>query len=348
MLQLRNLSISYDDNQVVQDFSWQLDKGEIGCLLGQSGSGKTSILKTLAGFKAPASGEVRIHDALIANASFQAPPETRKIGMMFQDLALFPHLNVFKNIAFGIHQFPADKQKQRVDELLQLVDLEGKAGAAIHELSGGQQQRVALARALAPKPDIILLDEPFSSLDKDLRESLSVQVRDILKDQNTTGLLVTHDHFEAFSMADKIAILKSGRLEQQGTPFEVYHRPQTKEIASFLGICDFLPGTVNTENEIETVLGSFKVSADSHQTDEVGAGAKLEVLLRPDDIIHDDDSKQKATILSRQFKGAQFLFELDFQGQILHCYASAHHNHKPGDTIGFRLDMQHCIAFASV
>lgn len=341
MLQFNNLSISYDDHQVVREFSWQIKKGEIGCLLGQSGSGKTSILKTLAGFKAPASGEIRIHNALIANASFQAPPETRKIGMMFQDLALFPHLNVFKNIAFGLHDFPTDKQQKRVDELLQLVDLEDRAEASIHELSGGQQQRVALARALAPKPDIILLDEPFSSLDKDLRESLSVQVRDILKDQNTTGLLVTHDHFEAFSMADQIAVLKSGQLEQSGTPFEVYHRPQTKEIARFLGICNFLRGTVNQDNGIETSLGNFAVSPDSSSK----PGDKLDVLLRPDDIVHDDDSKLRATIISRQFKGAQFLFELDFAGQILHCYASAHHNHQPGDTIGFRLDMQHCIAF---
>lgn len=341
MLQITKLNIRYDDTTVVEDFSLRLEKGEIGCLLGQSGSGKTSLLKTIAGFKEPSAGEIRIQDALISNASFQAPPETRKIGMMFQDLALFPHLNVLKNVAFGLHGYSAEKQVQRVDELLTLVGLEGRAASAIHELSGGQQQRVALARALAPKPDMILLDEPFSSLDKDLRESLSVQIRDILKDQNTTGLLVTHDHFEAFSMADKIAILKSGRLQQEGTPFEVYHRPQSKEIASFLGISDFLTGTVKEGHEIDTVLGSFRISEESS----AGVGDKLQVLLRPDDIVHDDNSGLKAKILSRQFKGAQFLFELEHEGQILHCYASAHHNHKPGDVIGFRLDMQHCIAF---
>lgn len=341
MLKLSQLSIKYDNTSVVENFSWQLKKGEIGCLLGQSGSGKTSILKTIAGFKEPCQGEVRIQDTLISNASFQAPPETRKIGMMFQDLALFPHLSVAKNIAFGLQGFSADKQQIRVQELLELVDLQGRGDGLIHELSGGQQQRVALARALAPKPDIMLLDEPFSSLDRDLRGSLTVQIREILKTQNTTALLVTHDHFEAFAMADKIAILKAGTLQQEGTPFDVYHRPQTKEIASFLGISDFLPGAVTEDLEIETILGCFKVSGDS----EVKPGDKLHVLLRPDDIVHDDDSKLQAKILSRQFKGAQFLFELEFKAQILHCYASAHHNHKPGDTMGFRMDMQHCIAF---
>lgn len=342
MLQLNQISITYQKTRVVEDFTWQLQKGEIGCLLGQSGSGKTSILKTIAGFKAPCSGEIKIQDNIIATPGWQVPPEDRKIGMMFQDLALFPHLNVFQNIAFGLHQYPKEKHHQRVEELLTLVGLEGRGMASVHELSGGQQQRVALARALAPKPNIILLDEPFSSLDKDLRDSLSVQVRDILKQQNTTGLLVTHDHNEAFSMADKIAILKSGYLQQEGTPFDVYHRPQTREIASFLGISDFLPGTVNADGEIDTVLGRFAISTGS----KASSGEQLDVLLRPDDIIHDDDSDIKARLVSRQFKGAQFLFELECKGQTLHCYASAFHDHMPGDEIGIRLDIQHCIAFS--
>lgn len=341
MLNLQEIQICYDNNTVVEQFSWQLKSGEIGCLLGNSGSGKTSILKAIAGFKDIAAGSIAINGKEASSDTFQLKPEARNIGMMFQDLALFPHLDVAHNITFGLQKLNKSQRQKRLQELLLLVDLQGKENAMIHELSGGQQQRVALARALAPKPNLLLLDEPFSSLDKDLRESLAVQIRQILKKEGITALLVTHDHSEAFTMADKIAVLSGGHLVQSGTPYEVYHRPDTQEIARFLGICDYLPAELNDAGKITTPLGVF-----SKPINKVDAAVNsLQLLVRPDDVIHDDNSPMKAKIVRRYFKGAQFLFELSCEGLRLHCYASAHHDHLPGDAIGIRFDMQHSVVF---
>ncbi|MCC2604479.1 ABC transporter ATP-binding protein [Planctobacterium marinum] len=341
MLTLQDIQICYGSNRVVEQFSWHLDAGDIGCLLGSSGSGKTSILKAIAGFKAISTGGIHINDNEVSSDIRQVPPEQRQIGMMFQDLALFPHLNVARNITFGLQKLTKDKQQARLEELLDLVDLVGKENAMVHELSGGQQQRVALARALAPKPNLLLLDEPFSSLDKDLRESLATQIRQILKAEHITALLVTHDHVEAFTMADKIAVLNKGHLVQSGTPYEVYHRPDSPDIARFLGICDYLPAQLNAEGKVATPLGTFAMPSGG----EYEPGAALQLLVRPDDVVHDDNSAMKATVVRRYFKGAQFLFELRCQEHRLHCYASAHHDHKPGDAIGIRFDMQHSVIF---
>lgn len=341
MLELANVNIAYNETNVVEDFSWELKAGEIGCLLGSSGSGKSTLLKSIAGFKEIKSGEIRIRGQLMSANNTSLAPESRHIGMMFQDLALFPHLNVAQNIAFGLKHADTQTKHKRVSELLALVDLQNLEKRGIHELSGGQQQRVALARALAPKPDLLLFDEPFSSLDKDLRESLALQIREILKHEKITGLLVTHDHGEAFVMADELAILNQGTLQQSGAPYELYHRPQSQYVAKFLGVSDFITGNVNAQREVVTSLGNFALPPDWQGA----CDGSLQVLVRPDDIIHCDTSKMRATIIKRQFKGAQFLFTLQYQGEQIHCYASAHHNHQPGEEIGIELDMQHCIAF---
>ncbi|BDX06253.1 ABC transporter ATP-binding protein [Planctobacterium marinum] len=341
MLQLDKVSIRYESKTVVQQVSWHLESGEIGCLLGNSGSGKTSILKAIAGFKSISEGRVVIRQNTVSSAQQLLAPEKRKVGMMFQDLALFPHLNVAQNITFGLQKQDKARQRQRMHELLELVGLHGRENDMIHQLSGGQQQRVALARALAPRPDLLLLDEPFSSLDKDLREHLGQQVRNILKQENTTALLVTHDHAEAFTMADQIAVLSHGQLKQTGSPYQVYHQPNSQEIADFLGVADYLPVKLVDEALI-TPIAEFSKSSLSNRWQK---GDKAQLLVRPDDVIHDDQSQLQAKVIRRYFKGAQFLFELDCQGYRLHCYASAHHNHLPGDVVGIRFDMQHCILF---
>ena len=342
MLQLDKVSIQYEGKTVVNQVSWHLKAGEIGCLLGNSGSGKTTILKAIAGFKAIHEGNVVIRENTVSSPGVFLPPEQRKIGMMFQDLALFPHLTVGQNITFGLQKQEKAYQLQRMSDLLQLVGLYGRENDMIHQLSGGQQQRVALARALAPKPDLLLLDEPFSSLDKDLRETLGQQVRNILKQENTTALLVTHDHAEAFTMADQIAVLSHGQLKQTGSPYQVYHQPNSREIADFLGVADYLP--VNfAQGRLTTPIAEFdQATVPCHWQE----GNDCVLLVRPDDIVHDDKAQLKAKVIRRYFKGAQFLFELDCQGYRLHCYASAHHNHMPDDQIGIRFDMQHSIIFA--
>ncbi|MDO9601202.1 MAG: ABC transporter ATP-binding protein, partial [Rhodocyclaceae bacterium] len=212
LLSLDNISHAYGNQAVVRDLSLTLVDGAIGCLLGASGCGKTTVLRLIAGFETPSQGSIRLRGTTVGAPDCHVPPEKRNIGMVFQDYALFPHLSVGRNVAFGIHQLPRPEQAARVAEVLQLVGLEGSENRFPHELSGGQQQRVALARALAPRPQLMLLDEPFSNLDVDLRERLAHEVRGILKAAGATALFVTHDQYEAFAIGDVIGVMHEGHL----------------------------------------------------------------------------------------------------------------------------------------
>ncbi|MCC2595633.1 ABC transporter ATP-binding protein [Pusillimonas sp. MFBS29] len=237
-LKLDNVTLAYDTPEgltpVVQSLSMSLERGNIGCLLGASGCGKTTVLRAIAGFEPLRSGSISLGDACLSEVSWQREPELRNVGMMFQDYALFPHLTVEKNIAFGLRKWEKSRRKQRVSELLTLTGLSGSEHRYPHELSGGQQQRVALARALAPEPDLLLLDEPFSNLDVDTRERLAFEVRDILKKTGHTALLVTHNQAEAFAIADRIGVMQQGRIVQWDTPHGLHQHPANEFVADFI------------------------------------------------------------------------------------------------------------------
>ncbi len=245
-LTVSQLEVRYPgrDRPAVQGVTLNLAAGDIGVLIGPSGCGKTTLLRAVAGLEPVSGGEIRIDGQLVGSADFSLPPEQRRIGMVFQDYALFPHLNVGRNVAFGIHHLPKARQAERVAEVLELVGLAGSAGRFPHELSGGQQQRVALARALAPSPQLMLLDEPFSNLDVDLRERLAHEVRGILKAAGATALFVTHDQLEAFAIGDMIGVVHQGQLQQWDDAYSLYHRPATRFVADFIGHGVFVPATL--------------------------------------------------------------------------------------------------------
>jgi len=255
LLEVDRVSHAYGKQAVVRDLSFVLAPGQIACLLGSSGCGKTTMLRLIAGFEKPAAGSIRLNGVTIANEKTQVPAESRRIGMVFQDYALFPHLSVGDNIGFGLRGESALARQRRVDEMLELIGLANRGERFPHELSGGQQQRVALARALAPQPHLLLLDEPFSNLDVELRERLSLEVRDILKRAGMAAILVTHDQNEAFVMADMVGIMREGRIEQWDTPYNLYHRPATRHVADFIGQGVFLPGEVMSRQVVERRTG---------------------------------------------------------------------------------------------
>ncbi|MGB8856455.1 MAG: ABC transporter ATP-binding protein, partial [Burkholderiales bacterium] len=259
-----------------------------------------------------------------------------------QDYALFPHLTVEKNIVFGLRAFAPDARKKRLSELLDVIGLKNFGAKYPHELSGGQQQRIALARALAPRPDVLLLDEPFSNLDVELRQRLSLEVREILKQMQTTAILVTHDQHEAFALADEIGVMNDGRIEQWDSAYNLYHRPATRFVADFIGEGVLLNGRMKKDNQVEMELGTFSLEP-GHR---IEAGTDVEVLLRPDDVLHDDDSPLQAEVLHKNFRGAEILYTLKFPGGgKAFSMVPSHHNHALGSRIGIRLEIDHVIAF---
>jgi len=341
LLAISGLRHAYGSNEVIKGLSLTLNKGTIGCLFGPSGCGKTTVLRCIAGFDPVQAGEISLNGQIVSRRGELLPTEARHVGMVFQDYALFPHLTVGENIAFGVRDGDRAARARRVDEVLEIVRLTGLRDKYPDELSGGQQQRIALARALAPRPDLLLLDEPFSNLDVDFRAQLSVEVREILKQQNTTAILVTHDQNEAFSLADEIGIMRDGTIEQWDTPYRLYHEPVSRYVADFVGQGVFLPGTVLPEARIRLELGVFQAS-----TSDWLQGTEVDVLLRPDDILHDDASPLQAEVLHKAFRGAQFLYTLQLPagGRVLSLVPS-HHNHAIGEKIGIRLEIDHLVAF---
>jgi iron(III) transport system ATP-binding protein len=352
-LAIERLSVSYPGalQPTVEGLSLQLDRGAIGCLLGASGCGKTTVLRALAGFIRPSQGTILLAGKRLADASSSMAPEARNIGMVFQDFALFPHLTVAENIAFGLGRRAAAARRERVAEMLALTNLQSEERRYPHELSGGQQQRVALARALAPQPELLLLDEPFSSLDVELRERLSLEVRGILKATHTTAILVTHDQREAFAVSDMIGVMSHGRIEQWDSAYNLYHRPATRYVADFIGEGVFLPGnqidSVNKEHShVQTELG-FITPPDTCAHRHLGA-RPVDVLLRPDDVVHDDEASLKGTVIRKAFRGAEFLYTLRLpSGREVLALVPSHHDHAVGEAIGIRLDAEHVITFTA-
>lgn len=342
LLEVENIDVGYGDHTVVFDASLRLKKGAIGCLLGPSGCGKTTLLRAVAGFEPVQRGRILLADEEVSRPGWTLPPEKRQVGMVFQDFALFPHLSVADNVAFGIRRWPTAKRQARVEELLQLVGLPQYGRNYPHALSGGQQQRVALARALAPKPRLLLLDEPFSSMDVELRETLAREVRAILKHEGITGLMVTHDQFEAFAIADRIAVMHAGRILQWDTAYNLYHQPADRQVADFIGQGVLIQGMVVDENMVETPLGPIagRVPQGCRR------GCAVDVLIRPDDLMLDPDSALRAEVADKAFRGAVFLYTLHLpDGASLLCQAPSHYDHAIGEHVGLRLDFDHLAVF---
>jgi iron(III) transport system ATP-binding protein len=301
-----------DQPPAVNALTLQVNQGEILTLLGPSGCGKTTALRLVAGFEVPDSGSVVIRGELMAGPSRWSPPEARGVGIVFQDYALFPHLTVADNVGFGLRDLGRSARRTRVAQILELVGLEAFADRYPHELSGGQQQRVAVARALAPAPAVILLDEPFSNLDADLRAQMRGEIEKILRNTRTTAIFVTHDQEEAFTLADRVGVLNQGRLEQLDTPYEIYHNPSTRFVAEFVGAADFLPGLA-TADGIVTELGVFP------NTDGRKIGERMEVMIRPDDTTFVLAADGDATIVGRSFRGPENLYSVRLpSGHLVH------------------------------
>jgi iron(III) transport system ATP-binding protein len=282
----------------VDALSLRVSEGEILALLGPSGCGKTTTLRLIAGLEQPDQGTITLRGQIVAGPGRAVPPEARGVGIVFQDYALFPHLTVGDNVAFGL---PRPARRSRVDEVLDLVGLRDLAPRYPHELSGGQQQRVALARALAPAPALLLLDEPFSNLDADLRTQMRDEVERILRASRTTAVFVTHDQEEAFTLADRVGVLRAGHIQQLAPPQELYHRPATRFVAAFVGAADFLPGSV-TDQGIVTEVGTFA------NVDQLPTGRSVDVMIRPDDITFVPQADGPGTIVRRYFRGSETVY----------------------------------------
>ena len=334
----------------VDGVSLGLAPGKIGVLIGPSGCGKTSLLRAIAGLEKLHAGRIAIDGETLADAEtgLHQPPERRRVGMVFQDYALFPHLSVADNIAFGLRHLKRDVAQARIAEVLDLVGLAHAAKRAPHQLSGGQQQRVALARALAPSPRLLLLDEPFSSLDVDLREKLSQELRAILHESGTTALFVTHDQAEAFAVGDVVGVMHQGRLEQWDEAYTVYHRPTTRFVADFIGHGVFTSARIIEGANgplVQTPMGELSDATECPLPSAYPQG-ECELLLRADDIVHDDDAPVKARIERKIFRGAEFLYTLRLaSGELLLAHVPSHHDHQLGEWIGIRASVDHVVTF---
>ncbi|WP_058365331.1 ABC transporter ATP-binding protein [Haloparvum sedimenti] len=325
VLALDGVDKSFGDETAVDGVSLSVRRGELLTLLGPSGCGKTTTLRMIAGLEAPSAGSITIADEEVAGTGDRfVKPEERDVGIVFQDFALFPHLTVRENIAFGLQDADADATAERVDDLLELVNMPDHGEKTPDQLSGGQKQRVALARSLAPEPDVLLLDEPFSNLDVRLRVEMREEVRRILKAAGVTAVSVTHDQEEALSISDRVAVMNDGTLEQIGKPEAVFQQPESKFVASFLGRASFLKGHLS-EGKVDTGVGRFN-AATLEGYDTVYDGAPVDVLVRPDDLraTPASDSNADGTVVSRQYVGPSFIYRVELDsGEAVHCL----HNH---------------------
>jgi iron(III) transport system ATP-binding protein len=317
VLELDGVTKRYGDTTVIDDLSLSVREGELLTLLGPSGCGKTTTLRLVAGLEEPSEGVVRLQDEVVANSETFAPAEERDVGVVFQEFALFPHLTARENVAFGIEEDP--DRDRRVEDLLELVGLTEHGGKYPDELSGGQQQRVALARSLAPEPDLLLLDEPFSNLDVDLRVEMREEVRRILKEAGVTAVSVTHDQEEAMSISDRVAVMYDGKLEQVGRPEGVFQQPESRFVASFLGHASFLAGEV-ADGEVRTGLGTVSLDRVHGLTEEYD-GSEIDVLVRPDDVAcrRTGDGEPNGVVVHRRYLGPTVLYRVELDS---------------GDTIG--------------
>lgn len=358
LVKIDNLSIAYDKETVLEALSLALTKGELVCILGPSGSGKTSILRALAGFIDIQYGSIAIDDKIVSIPERKLSPSERNLGVVFQDFALFPHLSVQKNVEFGLHHLSKHERQERAFQYMQIMDIVKLADKYPADLSGGQQQRVAIARAIAPQPQLLLLDEAFSSLDPVLRQQIAYDMRQIIKKLGLTAILITHEQSEAFAFADKIAVLANGRLQQFAPAYDLYHRPKTQFVANFIGEGAFIKAELTQENNeilVTSAIGKINLPTIAvealdlthFQGKDAFKHINYQILLRPDDVIHDDSSEHKAIIENKEFRGAYICYHLRLQTsqESVLCFAPSHHDHAVGESFGIKADIEHVICF---
>ncbi len=343
-LHVHEISAAYNHGRIVVDnVSFGLEEGELGCLLGPSGCGKTTILRAISGFHNLGSGSISLDGTIISQPDKLVSPERRNVGMVFQDHALFPHLSIAENIGFGLSKLTSPERDQRVHSLLELIGMQDYVNQYPHELSGGQSQRVALARAIAPQPKLLLMDEPFSNLDSDLRESLGHEVRTLLKELGITAIMVTHDQHDAFALGDQIGVMSQGKLVQWDNSFNLYHAPNSRFVANFIGDGVFLQGQIVGNNTVLTNAGEIKgetINVDS-------TNQYVDVLIRPDDVTYDAKSPIRGQVTRKAFKGAQTLYTINIaSGDTLMSLLPSHDDYEVGDTIGVSIQADHLVCFA--
>ncbi|MGH3086806.1 MAG: ABC transporter ATP-binding protein [Rubrobacteraceae bacterium] len=323
MVRLAGVSLSYGAVRAARDLDLEARRGELLALLGPSGCGKTTTLRLISGFEPPDSGEVEINGEKVAGGGVFVPPEKRRVGVVFQDYALFPHLSVERNVAFGLKG--GGKQKSRVEEVLALARLAGLGERMPHELSGGQQQRVALARALAPEPSVVLLDEPFSNLDASLRTEVRREMREILAQADATAIFVTHDQDEALSIADEVAVMFDGKIVQSARPEDLYHDPATREVAAFVGEANFLSGTAEN-GEAGCSLGTAPARG--------AFSGEIEVMVRPEAVRLWKTSDANSLVESREFYGHDQLVRLRLDsGEQIVSRSMGARGFRPGERV---------------
>lgn len=340
VLELRGVTCAYEEEGVaITNISLSARQGEILSVLGPSGCGKTTTLRVIAGFEPVTTGQVYLGGRLVSEPGHLIPTEQRRVGMVFQEYALFPHLRVADNIAFGLRHLPRNERSAQVQQMLTMTGLSGLDRRYPHELSGGQQQRVALARALAQNPVVLLLDEPFSNLDPDMAARMRQDLHDLLKRTKTTAMLVTHDHAEAFAMADRVAVLNNGCLEQFDTPETIYHVPATPFVAEFVGQADFIPGVVRN-GSVVTEIGEFPNRAGFRD------GDKVVVMIRPDDIHVVPAKDHGGRIVARQFRGSENLYTITLaSGLVVHSSESSTSIYPVGTSVELRVIATHTVLF---
>lgn len=354
LVEIRNLSRRFGDTTVVDDLSLEIEAGQVTCLLGPSGCGKSTTLRMIAGVESPDAGEIRIDGRTVWGDGVDLAPEARSVGLMFQDFALFPHLNVAENIGFGLSRLSAAERAARVSELLDRVNL-GQHGAKYpNELSGGEQQRVALARALAPRPRVMLMDEPFSGLDNRLRDGIRDSTLELLKESGTAVLLVTHEPDEAMRMADRIALMRRGRIVQHGAPYTLYNAPVDRAAAAFFSDVNVIRGVVR-QFLTETAFGVFL-------TPGLADGTEVEIVIRPQHLRIDFDRNgrgpdptardgvpARGTVTRARYMGRESLvdFRMDFDGSVLNCTVPGVFLPKIGTPLWLMLRRDRCHVFTT-
>ncbi len=338
IIECHGVSKFFGASRAVADVSLALEPGETLAVVGPSGSGKTTLLRMVAGFEAPNRGEITLDGRAVAGLGAWVPPEARRLGMVFQDYALFPHMNVLDNVAFGLKKWARRARDQRARNMLDMVRLSHLAERYPHQLSGGEQQRVALARSLGPRPLALLLDEPFSNLDPQLRLQLRSEVRHILRSSEMTAMYVTHDQEEALFIGDRVAVMNAGRLEQVDTPENIFHHPCSRFVARFLGIADFIPANV-VDSSLITEIGVLHSQARPESATEV------EVMVRPDDIFIRPSNAGLGRVVSRVFRGMHYLYSLSLpSGAVVHSLQ--HHTacYQQGEPVDIYLEPNQTLA----
>ena len=342
-LEVKKLDFSYGRNQILFEVDFILEKSQIGCLLGPSGCGKTTVLRAIAGFEKPTKGEIVLNGSKLNGSNIFVEPEKRQIGMVFQDIALFPHLSVDDNIQFGIRSLPKTQRNRRSNELLELFGMLEFKKSYPHQLSGGQQQRIALARAMAPKPSLLLMDEPLSSLDEELREQLAREIRLILQQEKIPAIMVTHDQNEAFAVGDHICVMHQGRVQQNDSGYNLYHRPVNRFVAEFIGEGTLLPGIVISADTIATDLGEIRGNLPKSCKNQ----DNVDVLIRPENVIIGDENENKASITERYFRGSGYLYNLKTsEGVELLCLLPGSEGLEKDQSIGIRLQIERPVVFS--